>query len=212
MPNGASTTSFVLFLSFDLLALRKVRPRLWLGALTGVAIAFRPSFAVLVPLLWFMGERRAAARAVVAAATVVSASLLFASLQEWQHYFDNVATMARQVAEPVFSAPLPPPEGASYLIEGYDFYPTRELTALSRNLTFSGLLHRSWALPLSVALAVLLSLGAIVTMMWLRASRAPRELTLLLFVSTPVLLDYTVPMRWSYVDALAGLFFRRIDS
>ena len=194
----------VLLLSLDLFALRSglLRQRSWLGAPTGVAITFRPTFAVLVPLLWFMGERRAAVTAVLAAAMVMAASLPFAGVQEWQHYFDNVATMARQVAEPVFSVRLPPPEGASYFVEGYDFYPTRELVALSRNLTFSGLLHRPWALPLSGALAVLVSVGVVAAMLWLRTARGPRELTLLLFATTPVLLDYTVPVRWSYVDVV----------
>jgi hypothetical protein len=197
----------VLLLSLDLLALRAavLRPRAWLGAPSGVALAFRPTVAVLVPLLWIMGERRAAVTAVLAAAAVAAATLPFAGAQEWRHYFDNAASMARQLAgvgEPFFHVPLPPPGGASFLIEGYDFHPSRELPAASRNLAISGLLRQPWTLALSGALALLLSLGAVSVMLWLQASRAPRELQLLLFVSVPVLLDYTVPMRWSYVDVV----------
>ena len=195
----------VLLLSLDLLALRAavLRPRAWLGAPTGVALAFRPTIAVVVPLLWIMGERRAAVTAILTAATVMIATLPFAGAQEWEHYFDNAATMARQQmvgGKEFFSVSLPPPAGASFLIEGYDFHPGQELQLVGRNAAIAGLVRQPWALRLSVALALLLSVGAVVAMLWLQAQRAPRELRLLLFVSLPVLLDYTVPMRWLYVD------------
>jgi hypothetical protein len=43
-------------------------------------------------------------------------------------------------------------------------------------------------------LAMPVSFGAVPAMLWLRTAGAPQELTFLLFVTTPVMFDYTVPV------------------
>jgi hypothetical protein len=216
LDRGQYYVFLVLLVGLDLMALRAFPRRpAWLGAPTGVAVAFRPTAAVMLPLLWLMGERRAAAVGAATAAVVLAATLPFAGTAEWQHYFGNAAAMARQVTgvgQEIFSVYLKAPEDASYLIEGYDFSPWRELPSdaminltasrACRLLNYPWLPLRPWCLPLSRALAVLIPTAAAGTMLWLRAARAPRDLLLLALVTTPVLLDYAVPMRWNYVDVM----------
>jgi hypothetical protein len=197
----------VLLVGLDLMALRALGRRpAWLGAPIGVAVAFRPTLVVMLPLLWLMRERRAALVGAAAAAAVLAASLRFAGPAEWRHYFSNAATMAEQVAgvgQSFLSVILPAPEGASYSIEGYDFRHAQELPAPHAiNLTVCGLLRRPSCLPISRALAALVPLAAAGAVLWLRAARANRDLLLLLLVGVPVLLDYAVPMRWSYADVV----------
>lgn len=197
----------VLLVGLDLMALRALGRRpAWLGAPIGVAVAFRPTLVVMLPLLWLMRERRAAAVGAIATAAVLAATLPFAGLAEWRHYFGNAATMAEQVAgagQSFLSVILPAPEGASYSIEGYDFRHAQELPAQhTLNLTACGLFRHPFCLTVSRALAALVPLAAAGAVLWLRAARAPRDLLLLILVSVPVLLDYAVPMRWSYADVV----------
>jgi len=109
---------------FDIAALRNVRESpSWLGIPSGIAIALRPTNVILAPLLWLIGERRAAISSLITAALISTASLCIVGWSVWKHYFENVNLTAYVEVVPNFQAKYfgPIQAVAPPIIEGLDF-------------------------------------------------------------------------------------------
>lgn len=187
---------------FDAAALRWSRSRpAWLGIPSGIAIALRPTNVILVPLFWFMNERRAAVVAAGVGALILLTSLFVVGWPVWKHYFQTVSDYAYVEIDPTFEEQHfgPVAAVAPDVVEGMDL--KKSLPHKSGGSTIGALFETPWAIPLSRVVAVLLFVLGSAAMWWMRRQqRMPRDALLLFLSIMLVFIDFARPMRITYAD------------
>jgi len=196
-----------LLLCLDLAALRSAGGRpWWLGIPSGVAAAIKPTNAVVLPMLWLFGERRAALACGAAAASLVAASVYAGGPDVWPSFLAAVGDYGEFELDPGFEGRRfgPVQAVAPGVIEGADF---REALPMGRDghaiipstpVSWLGTRWASWASR--VALAVLVVAGPL-GVFALRRNRAdPRDAALLWMAFVLAAVDFLRPLRWAYVD------------
>jgi len=191
-----------MLICLDLAALRNMKERApWVGIPIGIAIALRPTSAVLAPLLWFMDERDAAKRAVLTATAIVICSALIVGVPVWKHFFETVSSAAFAEVDRNFEAAHfgPVTAVAPALLEGLDF--SKELPHYSGGSTIGALFKQQWAVTLSGLVAIIATLLAMTIIRGMSRRKYVRRDAILLFLSMmPIVMDFTRPMRNTYAD------------
>jgi hypothetical protein len=183
------------------------------GISSGIAVTLRPINIVVIPLLWLMGQRAAAIKAMLSAALFFGLTLPFAGWSCWKNWLDTVRLYEIAEADPAYDDPVfgpivwgvgsqrfgptygrPPP-----IIEGADFGPVLEYAAHPSDVIF--LLRNDWAIPLSRALAVGFAALAFAMMWWMaQKPLVSRDILLMLLALTPAVLDFMRTTRFIYAD------------
>jgi hypothetical protein len=190
-----------LFFCLDIAALRREkRHPAWLGVPIGISAALRPTYVVLIPMLWFMGERCAAKRATVTAIALLTCSFLVAGLPVWRHFFDTVSSWAfieidnsfqdKRFGSIVASAPA--------IIEGLDF--SKALPYYGAGSTIGALFKQPWAVALSPVMTIVIMFSAVLTTWWMSRRNVPRTYILLLLSIAPIIVEFSGVMRNTYAD------------
>jgi hypothetical protein len=182
-----------MLLSLDLAVLRdKGRRPKWLGIPSGIAVAIKPTNVILVPMLWFLGERRAALGAVFVAALVVAASLYPSGPQVWSSFLSTIQDAAAAEMYPDFASKHfgPVQAVAPRVIEGVDFGKPLELGVDGNwirpsNITYM-LRGRSWAIYLSQVVVIILFVVGPLAVWRLERSRTRSRDFLLLYITAVV--------------------------
>jgi hypothetical protein len=202
VERGQYYVFLTLLLCLDLAAIRAAggsRPR-WVGIPIGISIALRPTYGIVLPLLWLLGERRAAVRAAVTSVLLVALSIAVVGWSAWRHFFETVEQMAIVEVDPGFQArhfgPLvtkvPP------LIEGLDF--SKELPHRGGGSTIAALIKAPWALPLSRAATFAVGFVGIALAWWMSARGIRRDAILMLVSLIPIFIEFTGTTRNTYAD------------
>ena len=187
----------------------------WSGVPLGLAIALRPSLAVLIPIAFLLGLRRSSLAALVAAAAV-GITLPLAGVAGWLQFVRHAGLIGRwALRDPATLSMLGAPVPVPARLEGYDF--SRVLPGLSGNTALGGVLQAAataarstgalhalarWWPPASQALA--LAAVAATLAVALRAGLRHRALRtrLALALVAALLVDYFLPIRIAYADVL----------
>jgi Glycosyltransferase family 87 len=196
----------VLAICLDLAALRhNSRRPVWLGIPSGIAVAIKPTCVLLLPSLWFLGERRAALTGSLMAALGVAASLYPSGPTVWLSFLSGVNGWAQAEIDPTYESRHfgPVLAVAPDVIEGMDF---RRALGLGHDYRIvpnplTWFFKADWGVHFSqVAMLVLCTCGPI-AVWWLRRRSAASQDTLLLLITLLlVLVDFVRPQRYTYVD------------
>lgn len=191
----------------DLAVLRRAGERpLWLGIPSGVAVAIKPTNAIVLPMLWLFGERRAALACGAAAASMVAASVYVGGPEVWPSFLNAVKDYGEFELDPDFEGRRfgPVQAVAPGVIEGADFQEAlpmgRDGCAIVPSTPVSWL-GKKWAFRASrVALAVLVMAGPLVVFALKQNRTASRDAVLLWMAFVLAAVDFLRPLRWAYVD------------
>lgn len=176
-----------MLLSLDLAVLRDEgrRPK-WLGIPSGIAVAIKPTNIVLLPLLWCLGERRAALVATFAAALMVATSMFPSGPQIWSSFLSAVQDAAANEMYPDFTSKHfgPVQAVAPRVIEGVDFGKALELgvdgNRIRPNNITNILRGSSWAIYLNqFVLIILFVVGPLAVWRLERSKTRSRDFLLL---------------------------------
>jgi hypothetical protein len=192
-----------LLLCFDIAALRSTSRRrsLWLGVPIGISIALRPTYLVLVPILWFMGERLAATRAVLTAFAIFGISIFIVGWPVWRHFYDTVNLVALNEIDHNFPSKQfgPVMAIAPSVIEGLDF--SKELPYSGASSTIGALIKQPWAIPFSRLMTVVMMILAAITSWWMtRRAHVSRDVVLLFLSIMPIIVEFTGVERGTFQD------------
>ena len=195
-----------MLLSLDLALLRDEgqRPK-WLGIPSGIAVAIKPTNIVLFPMLWFLGERRAALVAAFASALVVAASLYPIGPQVWSSFLTAIQENAAEEMDPTFASKHygQVQAVAPRLIEGLDFGKALSLGVDDSRIVPSNLtaIRKPWATYVSQLVVIgLFVVGPLTIWQLKRRGAASRDLLLLIITLVLAALEFMRPWRWHYVD------------
>ncbi|MGA2443177.1 MAG: glycosyltransferase family 87 protein [Tepidisphaeraceae bacterium] len=185
------------------------RDHWWNGLPLGLAISIRLTPVVMVPALWLAGYRKTAHGAAGFALVLIASTFSFRGARLWQSYFRNASLQNRFVTDAAFAAAakqnLP---AVPQTIEGI-----RQFNLLrwpAGNVTFaSEVMPRiaarvhflsdpaNWNLY-SMAVAGLICAAFTIAMIWSNVLPARDALGCALLIG--VLIDFFLPVRWSYAD------------
>ncbi len=176
------------------------------GLPLGIASALRPTVLVVAAPLWLLGYRRTAASAAATAAAIAVLLLPVTGVAYWRDYARLVDTLERAVPY------LPPVTSLPYAtwVEGADF--TRVMDDRSANanvhlllVTLSGR-WGSPALPQVAGLAkaaFVATLAVLLALVWRgRRGRWRPRAVLAVALTTVMVTDHFLPVRWGYTDIL----------
>lgn len=186
----------------------------WAGVPLGIAIALRPSLAVLIPLAFLLGLRRSALGAILAALALAGLTLPLAGVSGWLHFVRHAGLIGRwALRDPATLALLGKPVPVPAVLEGHDF--SRLLPGLSGNTAIGGVLQAAFAGSSSALetlrswwprVSPLLALGAVAAtlalVLWGGLRRRAVTTRLALALVAALLVDYCLPIRISYADVL----------
>jgi hypothetical protein len=176
-----------------------------LGIPSGIAVAIKPTCLLLLPSLWFLGERRAALAGTLVAALLVAASLYPSGPTVWLSFLSGANDWAQAEIDPTYESRHfgPVLAVAPAVMEGMDF---REFLRLGRDYhvvsnTLTRLFKADWAVHFNqVAMLVLCTCGPVAVWWLRRRSNASQDTLLLLIALLLVLVDFVRPQRYTYVD------------
>jgi hypothetical protein len=196
-------------ISLAIAALRTKRQPIWTGIPFGIAVALRPINIVLVPLLWLMGERAAAKKALLIAAVIFTSSIFVVGWSAWKSWLATVRLYELAEVDPTYEQIHfgPIRATAPAVIEGLNFtggiyYEGVRSDILAHINNRIVPINSNWAILLNRLTAVGI-VGLASAMMWWMARKRPyipRDAFLMLLVITPVVLDFTRTTRFSYAD------------
>jgi hypothetical protein len=176
------------------------------GVPLGLAAALRPTAAVVAAPLWLLGYRKTAATTAATLAGVVFLLLPATGLTDWRDYARLVDTLERAVPG------LPPVTSLPYAawVEGADF--TRVMDAHSANANVHLLLvaandRAGWPPLALVAPLAKAAFVATLTALLALVARGRRGRwrplpALAVALTTAVVTDHFLPVRWAYADIL----------
>ena len=195
-----------MLLSLDLAVLRDEgrRPK-WLGIPSGIAVAIKPTNVILVPMLWFLGERRAALGAAIASAMVVAASLYPIGPQVWSSFLTAIQENAAEEMDPTFASKHygQVQAVAPRFLEGLDFGKALSLGVDDSRIVPSNLtaIRKPWATYVSQLVVIgFFAIGPLTIWQLKRRGAASRDLMLLIISLVLAALEFVRPWRWHYVD------------
>lgn len=188
------------------LLLGQARSRLS-GVFTGIAAAMRPTLLIAVPMLWFMGKRRAAITSLLTTSLIVLGLALATDGRHWKDYFVNASAWELSFLDrPAFEEKYGPiTDKAPIEFEGVRV--KEGLPSYTTNLTFVGLATLG-ILPASVAsllgkiYIVILFVMALLFIRLVQRNRAPPEIPILILLTTLAAIDFGIPVRFSYNDII----------
>jgi hypothetical protein len=195
----------VLLVCLDLAVLRQSRrcPG-WLGIPSGIAVAIKPTNVLLLPALWFMGERRAALTGCLAAAIVFAASVYPSGPVVWWSFLSAVSDNAEAEIDYTFeNRHFGPVQGvAPDIIESMNF--RYSISTGWRDdvppSTLTSFFKARWTVYLNQGAMLFLFIAGPIAVWWLNRINASRD-ELLLFISLLLaIVDFFRPWRYSYVD------------
>ena len=189
----------VLAICLDLAALRHNRRLpVWLGIPSGIAVAIKPTCVLLLPSLWFLGERRAALTGTLVAALGVAASLYPSGPTVWLSFLSGVNDWAQAEIDPTYESRHFGPllAVAPDVIEGMDFRGALPLGRVDHIVptTLTWFSKADWAVHFNqVAILVLCTCGPIAVWWLRRRNNASQDTLLLLIALLLVLVDFVRP-------------------
>jgi hypothetical protein len=199
----------VMLICIDLAALRNDSRRplpIWLGIPSGVAVAIKPTNVILLPMLWFLGERRAALAASFAAAAMFAVSLYPSGPEVWWSFLSSIKLWGEYEITSSFEDKFfgPVQAVAPAIIEGIDFWRVLSIGPYGSEITPStliSLLRTHWSIQLGQVISLLLFIAGPVGIWWLkRRGNVSRDTMLLFTTFLLAAIEFTRPVRWTYVD------------
>jgi len=103
--------------------LREEKDHGWIGPLAlGILLLIRPTFLILIPVLWLLRFHQQAKRALLVAAVGVALTVATFGIQPWTGYFHMVSSLQRGYVRAIFMPEAHPVPSVEYQkVEGQDF-------------------------------------------------------------------------------------------